>query len=293
MYRGGYVAGLASDPIEKKPFFHVYPGSKTMSFGMVGCDFHCDFCQNWTSSQTLRDPNAVVPIEAITPQQIVELTHLQHARIITSTYNEPLITSEWAVEIFKLGKKDGLKGAVVSNGNATPEVLDYLRPYVDFFKVDLKSFDPKHYQTMGGKLEIVLKTIELLKEKGFWVEIVTLLIPGFNDSEKELRHLTKFIASVSADIPWHVTAFHKDYQRFENENTTADMLIHACQIGQQEGLHYCYAGNLPGEEGTWENTRCPGCSETLIERYGYKILQNHMVNNKCPKCRRVIPGVWK
>lgn len=233
-----------------------------------------------------------MPLYVISAQELVDLALRHNCRLITSTYNEPLITSEWALEIFKRGKEAGLQGSYVSNGNASPEILDILRPYVDFYKVDLKSFNPEHYLQLGGKLQTVLKTIELLKEKGFWVEIVTLVVPGFNDSEKELRQIAKFIASISPHIPWHITAFHPDFEMTEPEPTQASCLIHACQIGKAEGLHFCYAGNLAGATGDWENTRCPQCGETLVERMGFTILKNNLLNGHCPHCNEVIPGFW-
>ena len=180
------------------------------------------------------------------------------ARVIVSTYNEPLITSEWAVAIFKEAKAAGLMTGYVSNGNGTPQVLEYLRPWVDLYKVDLKSFDDRHYRQLGGRLEPILDTIRRLHAMGFWVEIVTLLIPGFNDSRDELTRLTSFVASVSPDIPWHVTAFHGDYKMTDPQNTTAEMLLAAADIGRASGLRYVYAGNLPGQVGTLEDTHCAG-----------------------------------
>ena len=165
---------------------------------------------------------------------------------MVSTYNEPLITSEWAVAVFKEAKAAGLLTGYVSNGNGTPEVLEYIRPWVDLYKVDLKSFDDRHYRQLGGRLQPILDTIRRLHAMGFWVEIVTLLIPGFNDSRDEIARLTEFVAGVSPDIPWHVTAFHGDYKMTDPGNTTADMLLGAAEIGRDAGLRYVYAGNLPG-----------------------------------------------
>src|SRR3954466_11816026 len=208
----GYVGGVQCDPIEKKPFFHAYPGALAYSFGMLGCDLHCGYCQNWVTSQALRDPSAIAPPLGTSPEDLVADALRQQARVMVSTYNEPLITSEWAVAVFKEAKAAGLVTGYVSNGNGTPEVLEYLRPFVDLYKVDLKSFDDRHYRQLGGRLAPILDTIRRLHAMGFWVEIVTLLIPGFNDSRDELRRLTAFVASVSPDIPWHVTAFHGDYK---------------------------------------------------------------------------------
>jgi len=289
----GYVGALQLDPIEKKPFFHALPGTDALSFGMLGCDYHCLFCQNWITSQAIRDPNAVAPPQFITPKELVRLAKRHNASTLASTYNEPLITSEWAVEVFKEAKAAGLHCAYISNGNGTPEVLEYIRPYVGCYKVDLKGFDDKRYRQLGGVLQTVVDTIPLLKQKGFWVEIVTLVIPGFNDSDVELRSIAKFLASVSPDIPWHVTAFHKDYKMTGPDNTTAKTLLRAAAIGQSAGLHFVYAGNLPGQVGDFENTYCPGCHALLIERYGYTILQNVLRDGHCPKCNTIIPGVWE
>jgi pyruvate formate lyase activating enzyme len=210
-----------------------------------------------------------------------------------STYNEPLITSEWAVAVFKEARWAGLSTAFVSNGNGTPQVLEYLRPWVDLYKVDLKSFDDRHYHQLGGRLQPILDTIRRLHEMDFWLEIVTLVIPGFNDSDDELQRLTEFIASVSTDIPWHATAFHKDYKMTDPDNTCAEILMRAAEIGKKSGLRYVYAGNLPGEVGDLENTRCPHCRQLLVERYGYLITGYYVTSNGCcPSCGTRVPGRW-
>jgi len=290
----GYIAALQLDPVEKKPFFHAYPGSRALSFGMLGCDYHCGYCQNFLTSQALRDPVAGVPPQEVTPKQIVDLAFHHRARILTSTYNEPLITSEWAVEVFKEGKARGLVCSYVSNGNATPEVLDYIRPWVDLYKVDLKGFDDKHYRKLGGILKTVLDSIRLIHEKRFWLEVVTLVVPGFNDSPEEIRDIAQFLVSVSPDIPWHVTAFHQDYKMTDRENTTAKTLIRAAEVGVGVGLRYVYAGNLPGRVGPFENTYCPSCKTPLIERVGYTILKDLLTPSRgiCQSCSTRIPGVW-
>jgi pyruvate formate lyase activating enzyme len=208
----GYAGIVQCDPIEKKPFFHAYPGALAYSYGMLGCDLHCSYCQNWVTSQALRDPTAVGSPLGATPKRLVQEALHQGAKLLVSTYNEPLITSEWAVAVFKEARAAGLLTAFVSNGNGTPQVLEYLRPWVDLYKVDLKSFDDRHYHQLGGRLQPILDTIRRLHEMDFWLEIVTLVIPDFNDSDDELHRLTEFIASVSTDIPWHATAFHKDYK---------------------------------------------------------------------------------
>ena len=250
-------------------------------------------CQNWVTSQALRDPRAVAPPDEITPRDLVRLAHEHGARIMTSTYNEPLITSEWAVAVFREAKAAGLVCSYVSNGNGTPEVLDYIQPWVSLYKVDLKSFRDRHYRDLGGTLERVLWTIRALHERGFWVEIVTLTIPGFNDSDEEMRDIARFLVSVSPDIPWHVTAFHKDYKMTGPANTSVSTLLRAAEIGVAEGLRFVYAGNIPGQVRNWENTYCPGCGSLLVERRGFRVLANRIPDGLCPSCSRAIPGFWR
>jgi pyruvate formate lyase activating enzyme len=289
----GYVGGVQCDPIEKKPFFHAHPGALAYSFGMLGCDLHCAYCQNWVTSQALRDPAAVVPPLKASPEDLVHDALRQRARVMVSTYNEPLITSEWAAAVFKEAKGAGLTTGYVSNGNGTPQVLEFLRPFVDLYKVDLKSFDDRHYRQLGGRLEPILDTIRRLHAMDFWVEIVTLLIPGFNSSRDELTRLTAFVAGVSPDIPWHVTAFHGDYKMTEPENTTSEMLLEAAAIGRSNGLRHVYAGNLPGSVGDLEDTHCASCGHTLISRYGYYIRDYQVTpDGRCPECATLVPGRW-
>ena len=289
----GYVAGMQCDPIEKKPFFHAMPGALAYSFGMLGCDLHCSYCQNWVTSQALRDPNAISPPQEVDPADMVRGALAHGAKVMVSTYNEPLITSEWAVAVFKETRDAGLHTGYVSNGNGTPQVLEYLRPWIDFYKVDLKSFDDRHYRELGGRLQPILDTIRALHSMGIWLELVTLLIPGFNDSEVELRRLTEFVASVSVDIPWHVTAFHQDYKMTSPDDTHPEDLLRAAAIGREAGLRYIYCGNATGRVGESENTRCHRCGETLIRRLGYWIEEYKLSpDGACPKCRTRIPGRW-
>ena len=289
----GYVAGLHLDPVEKKPFYHVLPGAKALSFGMLGCEMHCSYCQNWLTSQALRDPASMAPAEEVSAGEIVAAAQRDGARIVTSTYNEPLITSEWAAAVFRLARAEGLLCSYVSNGNATEEVLDYLGPLVSLYKVDLKGFRDRPYRDLGGTLERVLWTIGSLHRRGIWVEVVTLVVPGFNDSEEELQDIARFLVSVSPDIPWHVTAFHPDYRMGDRPPTSARSLLRAAEIGAAEGLRFVYAGNLPGAVRSWENTHCPGCRGVLVERLGFRVLRNRLgADGRCPDCRQAVPGVW-
>ena len=291
----GYIAGAALDPIEKKPFSHFLPGANALTFGMLGCNLKCDFCQNWLSSQTLRELAAndvISSIQKVSPEQIVQAAVRGRAEVIASSYNEPLITSEWAREIFRLASEQGIACAYVSNGFATTEVLEYLRPVLKGFKVDLKTMQDKQYKELGGGLQPVLDTIIKARQMGLWVEVVTLVIPGFNDSTEELWDAARFLTSVSADIPWHVTAYHPDYN-CGAPATTPEILQRAADVGQEAGLRYVYAGNLPGRVGPLENTYCPKCSTALVKRRGYTIQEYHITaDGKCPQCGEGIAGVW-
>lgn len=288
----GYVNAVFSDPIEKKPFFHALPGSRALSFGMLGCDLHCGYCQNWVSSQAIRDFRSILDFRPTSPRELVNLALRNSAASIISTYNEPLITAEWGVAVFQEAKRAGLTTGFVSNGNATPEVLEFIRPWVDLYKVDLKSFDDRRYRELGGRLEPILSSIRRIHEMGFWLEVVTLVVPGFNDSDQELQEIAGFLAGISPDIPWHVTAFHPDYKMQDPDATPAGTLVRAAGIGAAAGLRYVYAGNLPGLTAGLENTRCPSCGATLVERYGFRVLRNRLSDGTCPDCGVEIPGVW-
>jgi pyruvate formate lyase activating enzyme len=292
----GYVAGAQVDPIEKKPFNHFLPGASALTFGMLGCNLHCSFCQNWLSSQAPRDPRASASLEYIqrtSPEELVKAAKKAGAEIVASSYNEPLITSEWALAIFKQARSLGLKTVMISNGYATPEGLQYLRPYLDGYKIDLKTMQEKQYRALGGVLQHVLDSIRTAHELGLWVEVVTLVIPGFNDTPAELWDAARFLASISPEIPWHVTAFHPDYHMRDVPPTSTDTLQLAAEVGQEAGLHYIYAGNLPGRVGSLEDTFCPNCHTRLVGRRGYRLSEYQIsATGQCLKCGAAIPGVW-
>jgi len=275
----GYVAGLQVDPIEKKPFNHFLPGSEVLTFGMLGCNFHCAFCQNWFSSQAGKDQcsdDAIHTVRRISPERVIQHAIDQGAQTIASSYNEPLITTEWAVEIFKQAKMNGLKTLYVSNGFATPQVMEHFCPWLDGYKVDLKSMQESEYRKMGGRLQPVLDTI-----------------PGLNDSSEELWDTGRFLASISPDIPWHVTAYHPDYKYVDAPPTPSSTLLRAAEIGQEAGLRHVYAGNLPGKVGSLEDTHCPNCAKRLIARHGYRLTEYHITSSgECAFCSKPIPGVW-
>ncbi len=294
----GCISGCGLDPVEKKPFFHALPGALTFSFGMLGCNFKCSFCQNYLTSQALRDPACSAgEMAPAAPERLAAEARDSGAAFIVSTYNEPLITAEWSAAVFKEARKYGIRGAYVSNGYASPEVLDYIRPHVDLYKADLKTFNAENYlKTAGGTLGNVLKAIEMIYAKGFWLEIVTLFIPGFNDGIEEIESLAGFVAGVSKDIPWHVTAFYPTYRMTDREATPPETLLKAREIGLKKGLKYVYTGNIPGQG--FEDTYCSSCGKTLVTRRGFKILNNSVKVTKngkglCGNCSTPIPGVWR
>jgi pyruvate formate lyase activating enzyme len=292
----GYVSSLQVDPIEKKPFYHFLAGADALTFGMLGCNLRCDYCQNWLTSQALRESAAnglADHLREVSPDEIVNYGSNYGAEVVASSYNEPLITSEWAFDIFEKARTAGLRPVFVSNGFATREVLDFLKPVLEGFKVDLKTMQPDHYRELGGKLEPVLDSIEYAIQLGLWVEIVTLLVPGFNDTTSELEDMAEFICSISPQIPWHITAFHPDYKMRDKSRTRANQILEAVEIGYRAGLQYVYGGNLPGSLGKYEHTRCHQCQAMLIKRRGFFIQEyNITAKGTCPDCGISIPGIW-
>jgi len=289
----GYVVHRTCEAIEKKPFFHVLPAALTVSFGMLGCSLHCPYCQNWDISQALREPNSFAHPRLTTADALLRPGLALGAEAVISTYNEPLITAEWAIHIFQRARTAGLLTGLVSNGYATPDVLEYLRPWVDVFKVDLKTFSDRSYHRLGCRLQPVLDSLRLIHDMGFWLEVVTLVVPGFNDSDEELRRMADFLAGVSPDIPWHLTAFHKDYKMRDSPETTAAALVRAADTGRGAGLRYIYAGNLPGQVGDLENTHCASCGTVLIRRHGDLVLDYRLTEGgHCSSCGAPIPGRW-
>jgi pyruvate formate lyase activating enzyme len=289
----GYVSGLQSDPVEKKPFYHVYPGSSALTFGMLGCNLHCAFCQNWSTSQTLRDPNSQDSPHDCTAEQICQAAKNSGARLVVSSYNEPLITAEWASAVFDRAASEGIGSAIVSNGNASPEVLQFLAPRLTACKIDLKCFTEQGYRTLGCTLNAVKNSIRTVHDLGVWLEVVTLVVPGFNDSDAELQSMARFLVSSGHDIPWHRTAFHGSYRMSDTPSTPAETLARATRIGIEEGLRFVYAGNAPGKVGRHETTWCPECGAKLVERRGFVITNCQIkADGRCPACQIQIPGVW-
>ena len=279
------------DPIEKKPLFHFLPGSLSFSLATPGCNFRCKHCQNADISQLPRDRGGMVPGEPVSPAEIVEAALRHHCASISYTYTEPTIFFELAYDTAKLARKAGLKNVFVTNGYITPEALREISPFLDAANIDLKGFTDDFYKKVcGARLQPVLDSIRLYKELGIWIEITTLVIPGHNDSESELRQIAQFIRSVGEGVPWHVSRFHPTYKLSDQPITPVATLKRARQIGLDEGLRYVYEGNIPGEG---EETVCWSCARSLIKRYGFSVEENHVKAGKCGYCGAKMDGVWE
>ena len=287
----GLSISQAIDPVEKKPLFHFYPGSSAFSFATVGCNFHCAFCQNWQISQAVRDGGIVDGHDA-SPEHLAAAAHHYGCRSIAYTYTEPTIFFEYAYDTAVLASQRGIKNIYVTNGYMTEEMLDAFGRHLHAANVDLKSFSDEFYRkTCGARLQPVLDTLKAMKKRNIWLEITTLVVPGQNDSEGELRDLAGFIArEVGVDTPWHVSRFHPDYEMHNVSATPEETLRRAHEIGLEAGLRYVYEGNVFGSEG--ENTCCYSCHKRLIHRYGFEVVENLVAaGSKCPFCGAVIDGV--
>jgi pyruvate formate lyase activating enzyme len=277
------------DPIEKKPLFHFAPGSRSFSIAAVGCNFHCDFCQNYEISQMPRDRKQIWG-EDVSPEEIVALAKKAGCRTIAYTYTEPTIYFEYALDIARLASAAGLKNIFVTNGYMTEEALRTLHPHLHGANVDLKAFQDEFYKKRcGGRLEGVLQSLRVMKTLGVWVEITTLIIPGLNDSEEELRGLVAFVASLGRETPWHISRFHPMYKMLDRSPTSVQTLARVRKIGLEGGLRYVYTGNIPGDEG--EDTYCHHCGKLLIDRLGFQVRTYQIVGNRCYNCGTIVDGV--
>lgn len=284
----GKVIAKHTDPIEKKPLFHFHPGSTSYSIATVGCNFKCMHCQNYDISQYPKNyPD--IPGEDMTPEQVVREAELAGCKSISYTYTEPTIFLEFAYDCAKLAHEKGIKNVFVSNGYTGPEAARLIAPYLDGNNIDLKGGDDFYKKVVGAKLQPVLDTIKLMKELGIWVEITTLIIPTYNDSEDFLKWVAAFIKSIDPAMPWHVSQFYPTYHLLDKPRTPVSTLRKAREIGLKAGLKYVYEGNVPGEGG--ENTYCPSCGELLIERFGFSLVKITMKDSKCIKCGAYIDGV--
>lgn len=276
------------DPIEKKPLYHVLPGTKVLSLATVGCNLNCSFCQNWTISQSSPETTSS---ETVTPQQVIELAQSYQCQSIAFTYTEPTVYYEYMYDIAKLAQETGIFTVWVTCGYINEEPLRKLAPYIDAANIDLKGFSNEFYQTYTtGNLDPVLHSLLLAKETGIFVEVTNLLIPDANDQEENLQAMCKWLyANMGADCPLHFSRFFPNYQLMNKPQTPVQTIRTALRIAENAGLNYVYAGNISGVA---EDTRCPVCGELLIKRSGYQILQNNLENGKCPNCQTDIPGIF-
>lgn len=286
----GKVISMNIDPIEKKPLFNFLPTSKSFSIATVGCNFRCKHCQNYEIAQFPKD-HVTIPGEDVTPEYIVDAAEKSGSKSISYTYTEPTIFFEFAYECAKLAHKRGIKNVFVSNGYTTPEATKTISPYLDGNNIDLKGDDEFYKKVCGARLQPVLDTIKLMKELGVWIEVTTLIIPSYNDTDDIIRGIAEFIQSVDNSIPWHVTQFYPTYKLTDQSRTPVETLRRVREIGLKSGLKYVYEGNVPGEGG--ENTFCPHCGELLIERKGFYIENNKILKGSCFQCKTRIDGVFE
>ncbi len=285
----GKLVSMNVDPIEKKPLFHFYPKSKSFSISTVGCNFRCKHCQNYDISQYPRRYKDI-PGENVSPQTVVEAAERAGCKSISYTYTEPTIFFEFAYECAQLAHERGIKNVFVSNGYTGLDAVKTIAQFLDGNNIDLKGDDEFYKKICGARLQPVLDTIKLMKELGVWLEITTLIIPSYNDSEKTINGIIDFILSVDPAIPWHVSQFYPTHELLDQPRTPLKTLMRARETGLRRGIKYVYTGNVPGEGG--ENTYCPKCGELLIERLGYLITQNKIEGGRCLKCEESIDGVW-
>ena len=284
------IVALNVDPIEKKPLFHFLPGTQSLSIAASGCNFQCDFCQNWQISQSPRDGS--IHGRAVSPSELVAAAASQHCRSISYTYTEPTVFFELCYDTARLAAEQGIGNCFVSNGFLTPQAVETIAPFLDAINVDLKAFrDETYRRIMKARLEPVLTCLEALVRAGVWVEVTTLIVPGMNDSPQELRDIAGFIADrLGPHVPWHVSRFHGDYKMSSTPATPLSTLEAACRIAAQAGLKYVYCGNAPGQAD--ERTYCPGCKCVLIDRVGYDVRSNRLAEGACPDCGEAIEGAW-
>ena len=285
----GMVIAENVDPIEKKPLFHVCPGSRSFSIATVGCNFSCTFCQNNDISQMPRETGEIMGRKT-TPEEIVEKAVKTKSKTIAYTYTEPTIFFEFAYDTGRIAHEKEIKNVFVTNGFMTEEAILKISPYLDAANVDLKSFSDDFYKKRcGGRLQPVLDSLKKMKELGIWVEVTTLIIPTLNDSDEELRQIAEFILSLGAETPWHISRFHPQYKMVDLPPTPVETIHRAAEIGKEVGLRYVYSGNVPGDVG--ENTLCYNCGNLLIDRYGFSIKRINLQESRCPKCDTPLDGI--
>jgi pyruvate formate lyase activating enzyme len=285
----GKLISTAVDPIEKKPIFHMKPGSRSFSIATVGCNFHCLFCQNSNISQLPREQTRILGQDT-KPGEVVDMALRTGCHSISYTYTEPTIAFEFNLETARLANAQGLRNVFVTNGYMSREALQMISPYLDAANVDLKAFTEEFYSKQcGAHLQGVLENLRLMKEMGIWIEVTTLMIPGLNDSPLESEQIARFIMELSPDVPWHISRFHPMYRLIDRPSTPLHILKRARDIGLKVGLRYVYTGNVPGDEG--EHTFCHGCGRVVVERLGFSILNNKIREGRCSFCGATVPGL--
>jgi pyruvate formate lyase activating enzyme len=285
----GYIAARRIRPVETNTIFHVAPGADALTFGMYGCDLRCPYCHNASLSQALRTHGRDLQPIDITPEALIDEAQRAGCAVVCSAYNEPMITAEWAFAIFSEARRRGLITALISDGNTTEEALAYLRPVTDVYRVDLKAYSDDRYAVLGGRLRPVLEALVTARCLGYWVEVVTLVVPGFNDDLESLRAMAEHLAEIDRDMPWHLNAFQPRYQWSDRPPQDAALLVSAAGAAYARGLRYVYVGNVPF--GELAHTRCPGCHAVVVERRDYRTTTMHLRAGRCRRCDRRLPGV--
>ncbi len=287
----GYVARRYVRAVETNTVYHVEPGSRSLTFGMYGCDLRCPYCHNWRVSQALREDVAGEAPFPITARALVDEALAAGCRVVCAAYNEPMIAAEWVRAVFEEAKASGLRTVVVSDGHTTPEALAYLRAVTDAYRVDLKGFAPEHYKALGGRLEPVLEAIVEARRLGYWVEVVTLVVPGFNDDLAGLRGLARKLAAIDTSMPWHLNAFQPRYKLAERPAMHPELLVSVAGSAYARGMNFVYVGNVTGTFSELEHTRCPKCHATVVERRNLATTKNLLLGAACPACGEVLPGL--
>jgi pyruvate formate lyase activating enzyme len=288
----GYVAAKRIRPVETNTIYHVRPGSRALTFGMLGCDLRCPYCHNWRLSQAVRDRLDAPNIEVVTPSSLIDEAVRAGCQVVCSAYNEPMITAEWAYAIFAEARRRQMVTALISDANTTAEALAFLRPVTDVFRADLKGYDDAQFQALGGRPEAPLAAIEEAKRLGYWVEVVTLLVPGFNDDPQGLRALAKRLEAIDPEMPWHLNGFVPRYRMADRPAAGLDLLMNAAGIGYGRGLRHVYVGNVADRLTELSHTRCPSCLHVLVRRCNYATVEMSITGSNCSSCGRVVPGLW-
>jgi pyruvate formate lyase activating enzyme len=289
----GYVAASRIMPVERNTIFHVRPGAAALTFGMLGCDLRCPYCSNWQLSQALREEVPDAAVRDVSPDGLADEAVAAGCRVLCSAFNEPMITAEWAYAVFSEARGRGLVTALISDGNTTEEALAVLRPVTDVYRVDLKGYAAAQYRTVGGDPDAPIAALRTARRLGYWVEAVTMVVPGFNDDPGGLRALATSIAAIDPDVPWHLNGFVPRYRMADRPPMDAGPLVSAAGIGYARGLRHVYVGNVADRVTELSHSRCPRCHHVVVRRENYTTLWIGIRNGACPYCGTIIPGRWE